>query len=326
MQNRLLFITGRGRSGTWLLQTILDAHPEMVIAPESIFLINLKNKYHKIGSWDKKVIDNFINDLKSDQKIVHWWSLDFGLLERSLIETSDLNYAKACMLVYKQYSISQGNASSVAYLGDKNPEYSLKIRDVLEIYPDAKIIILVRDPRDNISSYLNVNFDLNNPIALAARWNFYIKRILSDSEDHPKNIRIFQYEKLLEQPASVLQQMCDFLEITYTDDLLSFYENPKNVFEWNKQIGSALNKENAYKWKRNKTSSWIPKVSKLCSHYIEILNYEQAEQKDLTLLDRLNYLYGIFISRLEMLYYTLPVFLKNLILKIYRRLTKTFSN
>lgn len=47
----MVFIIGRGRSGTTLLQTIMDAHPTIITANESPFIINLKQKYSKINQW-----------------------------------------------------------------------------------------------------------------------------------------------------------------------------------------------------------------------------------------------------------------------------------
>ncbi|NQU34666.1 MAG: sulfotransferase [Bacteroidetes bacterium] len=42
------FVVGRPRSGTTLLRTLFDAHPNVSFPPECQFIINLYPKYGKI--------------------------------------------------------------------------------------------------------------------------------------------------------------------------------------------------------------------------------------------------------------------------------------
>ena len=53
------FILGRPRSGTTLLRTILDAHPNIVIPPENSYLIHLYFKYRHAGvKWESEIVLN----------------------------------------------------------------------------------------------------------------------------------------------------------------------------------------------------------------------------------------------------------------------------
>ena len=49
------YILAMGRSGTTLLQSILDNHSGIVVPPESYFMIHLDKKYGSIKNWNKQI-------------------------------------------------------------------------------------------------------------------------------------------------------------------------------------------------------------------------------------------------------------------------------
>lgn len=280
------------------------------------------SKYINKKNWNKSIVSNFIRDLKNDQKISDWWKIDFEELESEMNQYPNLDFKSACLLSYNAYSKVHGR--DVNYLGDKNPEYSLHIPKLLKTFPGSKFVIMVRDPIDNIESYMNVNFDLNNKLALAARWNFYNRRLIKANKLFPNQTRIVKFEDLIKQPESTIKSICNFLEINFDSEMLDFYKSSKNVFEWNKQIKQSFNPESIEKWKKRELTIVDKKISRLTNDLIQHFGYETRAQSALGILDWIQYLYGITINRLELIYYRLPISVKNIILKLYRRITKTF--
>ena len=57
------FIVGRPRSGTTLLRTLFDAHPNVTIPPECQFIVNLYPKYGKTSNWTESLLLSFHEDL-----------------------------------------------------------------------------------------------------------------------------------------------------------------------------------------------------------------------------------------------------------------------
>ena len=58
----ILFIVGKGRSGTTLLSTILDSHPKVASATESRFLLILWQKYKRMKKWNAAKAEVFFED------------------------------------------------------------------------------------------------------------------------------------------------------------------------------------------------------------------------------------------------------------------------
>ena len=57
-----VFIIGNPRSGTTLIRLMLTCHPQIVIPPESGFLVTLYPKYVNFGGSEKE-LGEFANDL-----------------------------------------------------------------------------------------------------------------------------------------------------------------------------------------------------------------------------------------------------------------------
>src|SRR5690554_7919810 len=79
----IAFLVAKDRSGTTLLQTMLDSHPNICAPLESRFVLHLKNKYHSKTIWNKSLKTQFVKNLFKEQKMVLFWELDQdALIER----------------------------------------------------------------------------------------------------------------------------------------------------------------------------------------------------------------------------------------------------
>jgi len=158
----MFFLLGRGRSGTSLFQTILNAHKNIAVPPEAQFVTLLYKKYSK-SSWSKKEVLSFYDDLCLEPRVDNW-KLDKDYLKERLLNTLDeqggTNYSKLCREVYSCYAVRKGKESFVV-LGDKNPQYSLYVKQLIQVFPEAKFIHMIRDCRDNVLSFQKVDFDFD---------------------------------------------------------------------------------------------------------------------------------------------------------------------
>ncbi len=329
MDKKLFFITGRGRSGTWLLKSVLDAHDDLCVAPEALFIMHLSQKYQHVKTWDKQKLEAFYNDLALEERIIRWWKLDLQVLKKTILsQHPNVTFAHLCKLVYWQYSREQEKSENV-YLGDKNPGYTLFLPKLLKTFPEAKFIHMVRDPRDNVRSFKQASFDLNDTAALAERWNYYNKQALKFAKKYPKKCLIIRFEDLLGQSEDTLRKICSFLKVPYTLELLNFYKNPKNVFEWNKKVAEPLDIKAAYKWKTKMEQAELDKVNYICKDLINYFGYElpplSSSKNKLMLSTALPQIKGRTADFLEEFIFSLPTEVRMKILNFYRKRTKTLN-
>ena len=157
MNTQNIFIIGNPRSGTSLFRMMMGSHSSIVVPPECGFIQWWFKTY---GSWtienskSKANTKAFISDLKTSKKI-ETWELDYVELENLISTKNPKTYKELTSLVIQQYAIQNGKTASV--LGDKNNYYIDYLELLNSIYSDAKYLIIVRDCRDVVCSYLNVN-------------------------------------------------------------------------------------------------------------------------------------------------------------------------
>lgn len=225
----LFFIIGRPRSGTTMLRMLFEAHPSVIVPPESPYILNLYKKYGKTKLWDEATIRAFGEDVFA-QRYFNKWLIDKETLIARLLEgkgeQSFETMVKRIGLVYTSVYDKQ----EITLIGDKNPGYSLFINRIHKLFPEAKIIHLVRDYRDNYLSLVNVNFEVPIVPLVVYRWKFALRQANKLRKKHPDLIYSLRYEDLAADPEKHFREVCRFMDIEFDPAVLTFHEK-KTEFE-----------------------------------------------------------------------------------------------
>ena len=152
--NKPIFILGNPRSGTSLLRSIINSHDNIIIPPECGFLQFLHAKYQGFN-FSIKILNTFVEDLFLTKKIEGWF-LDKQNLKEYLFQKKPNNYQYLVYLVYKFYGETNQN-KKVLYWGDKNNYYLHHLDLLNSIFVNSRYIQIIREPKDVVSSYLNVH-------------------------------------------------------------------------------------------------------------------------------------------------------------------------
>ncbi|MCF8232714.1 MAG: sulfotransferase, partial [Bacteroidales bacterium] len=208
------FIIGRPRSGTYLLRSLFDAHPNVIIPTECPMIVNLYPKYGKVKNWNKKLLNAFAEDVflhKDFQK----WKIDRQRVRQKILSLEgEVSFQTLIKAVYSEYQ-SVFPKDEILLFGDKNPVYSTNTEKVMKAFPEARYIHLTRDYRDNLASIQKVDFEAPYPPLIAYRWRFSAKKIHRLKKQYPRHFYSLRYEDLVSAPEKNMQQLCDFLGIPY---------------------------------------------------------------------------------------------------------------
>jgi len=199
---------------------------------------------------DEDLCDRFLVDLYACKKF-ETWALDKLQLKGLIISRQPSNYATLCALIYEAYAMSYSR--SVKIWGDKNNYYINHLPTLNEIYPDAKFLHIVRDGRDVACSYREV-MKQKSTSPYAPKFPVDIESIASEwftnvskADDYLSGLHrsrswTVRYEDLVQQPKSIVSEICVWAGLDYEPQMLEFHDRnkreqlePSLTMDWKKR-------------------------------------------------------------------------------------------
>ena len=319
------YILAMGRSGTTLLQNMLNAHPNAVVPPESFFVLHLYTKYKDETNWEPQTIRQFIDDLYTDRPFRLVWQVKRETVEASFKNQKINSFAQACNCVKSSFQESF-KSKKIYAIGDKNPLYSTFAERMLEINPNAKIIHMVRDPRGTANGHINT-FNRKDALMVGMIWTNYNECILKLKTQFPEQYLLVKYEALIANPRATIANICTFLNIENDPEILEYrkatiaqYDTYSTALKWkHENLLKPIDTEIAEKWKTALTPRQIKYVEYTTHKTAAKLGYNfERPPSNFLMLCRLPF------SRLKFwllycivhLYFNFPFAIRKLILAI----------
>jgi hypothetical protein len=279
----VFFIIGRPRTGTTLIQSLLDAHPNVVIPWECQFVLNLYPAYGKITHWTSDHLDDFYNDLLKQWQFSSW-NIDLQKLKTGLLAcTGERAYRDICQEVYLNF-ISFYPKDNVSLIGDKNHGYTIYTDRLLKLYPEAKFIYILRDYRDNFDSVKRVDFEVPIVSLVVYKWKYFYKKALEASKKNPDSFFFLRYEDLATEPELYFRKVSDFLGIDYLPEVFDFYKMkskaeetyPTEVLEKHHQsLFNPINTSRLGLWKKSMSETQVRIADQVAGDYAELAGYSR---------------------------------------------------
>jgi Flp pilus assembly protein TadD len=246
------FLLGFPRSGTTLLEQVLATHPDVTALEERPVLIDAEVEFLTQPGGVKRLA-GVVSNLLSPYRRSYWKRVrEFG------IEPKDKVFI------------------------DKHPISTLRLPLISKVFPDAKIIFALRDPRDVVLSCFRRNFNMSpatyafNSIEGAAE--FYDAMMTAGSiylDRLPLDALKLRYEDLVADFDGTARGLCDFLGIDWTEGLKDFARTAATrriATPSSTQVGRGLYVEGAGQW-RNYAFALEP-VLPILQPWIEKFGYE----------------------------------------------------
>lgn len=225
-----VFLVGFVRSGTTLLEQVLASHPDVVALEEQATLRALTPEF---------------------------FNTDAGLERLTRLDEAEANTLRAD---YWSRVRSFGVEPEGKVFVDKAPLSTLWLPLVAKLFPKAKVLLAIRDPRDVVISAFRHRFFIH-----ALAWPFtdlvetaefyagvmtlvdlYRERLPLDLYQH-------RHEDLVEDFDAEVGRICDFLGLEWTDSLRDFAETAKRRDVRTPsadQVRRGLYREGMQRWRR----------------------------------------------------------------------------
>ncbi|BAQ66805.1 type I polyketide synthase [Geminocystis sp. NIES-3709] len=223
----IAFILSSPRSGSTLLRVMLAGHPNLVSPPELHLLP--------------------FTTLKERQQQLETSHLDEGLI-RTLMDLKGITaeesealinqWVKENLSIPDLYRILQ-ELSGNCLLVDKSPTYGIEMATLLhaqKMFSNAKYIHLIRHPYSVIESFARLRMDKllglshhGNPYEVGEKiWRKSNENIV-DFTSHLESSKVYRvfYEDLVTNPEMIMREMCEFLEVPFSESVLNPYQGKR---------------------------------------------------------------------------------------------------
>jgi hypothetical protein len=271
------FIVGASRSGTTLLRLMLNAHSRLFV-PRELKYFQTLNATVDVDSWKTPRPDDAYRRLVRAylEERHDLFDTDLDVLEARILDDPERTLRAPYRAVLEHLRQRHGKAR----WGEKTPHNLFYVDVLTDMFPGAKFIHVVRDPRAVTASMNSIAYYSCETVFNALNWRRSI-RAGEATFQHvlpPEQGLTVPYEALVSSPEATLQSICAFLEEPYEPGMLRFYETaaehmPSTIRT--PSIRNPVNQKSLSKWETQLSDADIEIVEALCSTEMDRLGYER---------------------------------------------------
>jgi Sulfotransferase family len=225
-----VFLVGCARSGTTLLQRLVDAHPQIAITPEMHWITD----YFREGKWlgpEGRVTGEQLADM-----IVHKRFRQFDFTPEQFRELLDDDAPTPYVPFLNRLFALYGKVKRKPLVGNKTPAYVRRLPRLHALWPRAKFVHLIRDGRDVCLSVMNWNHAYRtagrystwaeDPAGTTALWwERKVRLGRQGGRALPSDLYYeLRYDDLVCQPEDECRKLCAFLGLPFGSAMLRFHE------------------------------------------------------------------------------------------------------
>jgi tetratricopeptide (TPR) repeat protein len=225
-----IFLVGFPRSGTTMLDNILDSHSDISVIEE------------------EEILFPVVHDL---QRSPNGYPGTLATINQDLIDTLRRQYFG--------HLEALNNKSSASFVVDKFPLNIHHIGLIHRLFPRSKIILAIRHPLDCCLSAYMQNFSLNDAMAcfltMETTIELYEKTMRHWQQVNtclPITYHQVRYEDVLEQPETEIRALLDFLGLEWQEQMLRFnhHASKRNIKTPSyHQVSKEFYLDARYRWK-----------------------------------------------------------------------------
>jgi len=298
MKNPFVFMVGCQRSGTTLLQHMVNSHPQIAVMPEGGWF----------GTWYEHRLgvtpEGFATRGLVSRVLRTHKNIDLGVtpeeLEAMVEPEGEVRYADFVSSLFDR----AGKARGKALVGSKNPDYLRRLPTLHQLWPQAKFVHIIRDGRDaclsvsarwkNKPDFRGFPFFLyeepdrvfdgwtKDPVATTAlwwEWTVGLGRAFGASLPAGMYYEL-RYEDLVMNPERESRALCDFLGVEFHDAMLRHEETftpryAKDGSVMHANVGKPVT-AGLRDWRSQMDRAEIERFEAMAGAFLDELRYERA--------------------------------------------------
>jgi hypothetical protein len=212
-----LFVIGMWRSGTSLLYTLLNQHPQIALMYEA----------------DLQLLRPLFSAKGSNRDWLTRWEFWNSALSRHHIATENIpthvpDLRTGAIAVWKEY------AGAATIMGEKSPDYFDSLQAVAREFPGARFIIIWRNPADICRSIVRASkgssfFSKPGIAHRAVIGSHKLKQECDALLSQGLPVHQIQYEEMVKDSTRAMTGVCEFLKIPFDAKMCSLQGSDRSA-------------------------------------------------------------------------------------------------
>ena len=280
-RDRPVIVGACPRSGTTLLRTMLNSHPEIGLPRETRFVLEIWEKRHRFGDLRKpenrRGVAKWI--FRREETNAGRLGVNKTRAIKRLIDappTLGSLLATAFLLYAERFGKSRW--------GDKRPTYAARMYVIWDFFPNAQFINMIRDPRACAASMRKLGWYDGDVAPAVELWERSIKvvdrwrRRLA-----PDQLLELKYEDLVADPATQLAHVTGFTGLAGDDpaleSMLHYYEDDETRNpEYHANVSRPPDPTRVDEWKRMLEPGEVAFIEQALGPLMTRYGYEPAAE------------------------------------------------
>jgi sulfotransferase family protein len=266
-----IFIVGCQRSGSTMLGAMLGAHPDIVCIPEGQFVVELMPESgHSAVVDPADVIDRIAR---------HWrfriWEFELEGRRPAAGEIAS-TYRAAIEWLIRRYGESVGRRTARIWV-DQQPGHVLHVWKLLQHFPDAKVVHVVRDGRAVAASVMPLDWGPNEIYSAARYWQQRLAYgYAAGAALGPERMLHVRYEDIIGQTEPTMQRIAIFAGVDFVPAMLSAtgLKLPRFTHHQHQLIGTPPQPDRVESWRRTLSRRQIEIFEAMVGDLLPLLGYE----------------------------------------------------
>lgn len=301
MSGNPVFVVGPSRSGTTLLQEVINLHSQFYISPETHWFDDDRSRRNKpiADEKDRTQAQNWFLSL-AHRPFGYDGDPQLGWLERSELES--VAEARQTDLARDSYFIAWCELNAARNdkprWGEKTPRHVFRVNDIMKAFPDAKIVCCIRNAPAMIASYRNwpsrndIKEESKNtateieqqrtrksyhPAIAALMWRGAIRSSLRALEQHGENrVKLVYYEEMIREPENTLKDLFSWLGEDYEQETINVPMINSSFAEYKGDAGFVTHA--LERWKQQLSNSDRAVIQLLCGRELRRTGYASVSK------------------------------------------------
>ncbi|HEV2590287.1 MAG TPA: sulfotransferase [Gaiellaceae bacterium] len=285
-----IFVVGPSRSGTSMVREMLNRNDAVWITRETHYFDDLRQRRagrDEIEAYFAR-IGTAAYGASTDGADRQRESLRLRVAATALGGTPDAYFESFCRLRAQD----QGRPN----WGEKTPRHVMQVATMLELYPDAKVVCLVRDPRAVVASYRDwtrraaLSPDRDSVFAAdrsraRSSYGLLLSSLMCAAslragtralrEFGPDRVRLLRFEDLVHAPRETLVDLCDWLGLPFAEAMIDV---PLVQSSYDGAVRQGVSTEPVNRWRTKLSKQEIAVVELACSRVMHELAYDRVSE------------------------------------------------